>query len=199
MHQINQKGWRLIDETSPKLSGLKHICTCNCEICFNFLFYLFQLCCTSLKTLTFYCTFCSQKIWIIFLPSNTCGAANPRELQIEMITDSITLLVNALSSNFIFEINGSTPVSQKFSIFFHLEIDMIDLGPWRQFFSDSLELIKVASCCLKWHSLIIILQFPHLLKTWGGHLHKSSFERLLMYLFQIFTIVYSSPSESIVW
>ena len=37
-------------ETSPKSAALKHLCTSNYLVCFNFLFDLFQRCCASIQT-----------------------------------------------------------------------------------------------------------------------------------------------------
>ena len=97
----------------------------------------------------------------------------------------------------------------KFPMLSYLEVDLIDLDLWHQFFSDSLGLIKVTLCCLKliwwgeihqlcpclWHPLLI-LQILHLLKTWGGHLHQNSFGVRMMQLFKIFV---KSGSERSSW
>ena len=127
-----------------------HLCICNCSVCFSFLFHLFQICCTSLQTLVSHCTFSSQRLWRILLSSNTNDAANPRGSLVELITNSITLLVKGLSSNFILRRINHRHFLKQIPMASHLKVDLISLDPWHQFFSDSLGLIKVTPCCLKW-------------------------------------------------
>ena len=191
---------RLVDEIWPKSTGLKHFCTCNCSIWFNF-FHLFQLCCTSLQTLTSHCTFCSQRLWrILSLPIRMVVQIQ-ENLRLNWLLTASLFYSKVFHPTLFWRWMNHPQFSSKFPMLSYFEVDLIDLDPWHQFFSDSLGLIKVISCSLKWtwwgaihqfctcswHTLLILLKIPYLLKIWRGHLHKNSFRGLLMRLFQILT------------
>ena len=140
-----------------KSAGLKHLCTQNCSICFNFCFHLFQLCCTSLQTLTFQCTSAHKGSEESFLPIQMVQQ-NEEGYKLNWLLTASLFQSKVFHPALFWRSMHHCQLPSKFPVLSHLEVDLIDVDPWHQFFSDSLGLIKVTSCCLKW--------------TWWGEIHQ---------------------------